>query len=389
MAEFEEKLRAAFDAEAKQTLVPPNLRYRVINNAVATGRRSAWAGWLTAPRLAALGAAAAVLIVAGLGLRSAVQPAPRVAQHSPSASPIPQLAFGPLPPAGLHPPMGLGGGGSASTVDPYFGPATMTWAGTLPEVPASAPVGRFATPTISDADAFASKLGGRLVSAGSATEARVYQLSGGYQLLIHMNDPVAGEPTFIVNREAPPGNQQQQLTEAAARAAADAELARLNLTPTWKSAVTVFPLSQIGQAAPVYVVQYQRLIDVTTALTAGEVNGNGDPAGVQVMVDPSGKVGRISGVIRLSMQAATYPLRPPSTTINDALHQPPLVDPTASPQTVTLTQAMLVYRVVNTGTAGYLEPAYLFTGRFTTRGATLEKRVLVPALAPRALSSAS
>jgi hypothetical protein len=386
MADFEEKLRKAFDAEAKQSPAPPNLRYRVVSKAVATPRRASWAAWLSRPRLATVGAVAAVLLISGIGFRVATQSRPIVGQPSPTASPITQLAFGPLPAASLHPPVGLGGGGGASTVEPYFGPATMTWAGTLPEVPASAPVDRFAIPTISDADAFAARLGGRVVSAGSATEAREYQLPGDYKLLIDMSNPVAGEPTFIINRQTPGGNQQQPLTEAAARAAADAELTRLNLAPSWKSAVTVFPFSGIGQAAPVYVVQYQRLIDVTTTLTAGEVDGNADPSGLQVMVEPSGKVGRISGAIRLSLQPAMYPLRPPSTTVNDALHQQPLVDPTAAPQTVTLTKATLVYRVVSAGTVGYLEPAYLFTGRFTFSGAINEKRVLVPALAPRALS---
>jgi len=35
---------------------------------------------------------------------------------------------------------------------------------------------------------------------------------------------------------------------------------------------------------------------------------------------------------------------------------------------------------------GYLEPAYLFTGRYTVEGSTFEKRVIVPALAPGAVT---
>src|SRR5919108_3596633 len=143
MADFEEKLRKAFDAEAKQSPAPPNLRYRVVSKAVATPRRASWAAWLSRPRLATVGAVAAVLLISGIGFRVATQSRPIVGQPSPTASPITQLAFGPLPAASLHPPVGLGGGGGASTVEPYFGPATMTWAGTLPEVPASAPVDRF------------------------------------------------------------------------------------------------------------------------------------------------------------------------------------------------------------------------------------------------------
>src|ERR671936_670016 len=73
MGEFEEKVRAAFDAEVKRVPARPGLRQRVIANAVATPRGRQWGftTWLTPPRLALVGAAAAVLIVAGIGIRAA------------------------------------------------------------------------------------------------------------------------------------------------------------------------------------------------------------------------------------------------------------------------------------------------------------------------------
>jgi hypothetical protein len=53
---------------------------------------------------------------------------------------------------------------------------------------------------------------------------------------------------------------------------------------------------------------------------------------------------------------------------------------------VALTKIRLVYTVVSSGGVGYVEPAYLYTGTFGESGALNEKRVLVPAVAPSALS---
>ena len=55
MADFEEKVKAAFDAEFDRTRPRPGLRGRVIANAVATPRvrRRGFGALLTPPRLAA------------------------------------------------------------------------------------------------------------------------------------------------------------------------------------------------------------------------------------------------------------------------------------------------------------------------------------------------
>ena len=55
-------------------------------------------------------------------------------------------------------------------------------------------------------------------------------------------------------------------------------------------------------------------------------------------------------------------------------------------RTVALTKVTLVYITVSPNGMGYLEPAYLFTGRYTVEGSTFEKRVIVPALAPGAVT---
>ena len=384
MGEFEDKLRAAFDAEVKRAPVRPGLRQRVIANAVATPRTrgALLGGWLTPPRLALVGAAAAVLIVAGIGFRLATQTGPGIAKGSPTPS-TQQLAFGKLPAPALHPPQGLGAGGGPTVTTPYFGPATMSWSGHLPSVPKSAPVYRFQLATDSDADAFAAKLGARLTAPESGLGPRMYQLPGGWVLSISFTDPVAGEPSFIMNASTGPSGTQS-LSDAAARAYADAELARRGLTPSWKFAVSVSTLPAMVNGAPSYLVRYQRLIDIAPGVTAGEVDGNGDPSGIQVVVDASGKALQIAGTLRLAEQAASYPLRSPGSTINEAISAPPLQPQEGPVPVVTLTKVSLVYTVVHSGNVGYLEPAYLFTGTFTMKG-PLEKRVLVPALPASAL----
>jgi hypothetical protein len=383
MAEFDDKVKAAFDAEFERTRPRPGLRGRVIANAVATPRtRQGFGAWLTPPRLATVAAAVALLVVAGVGLRIATQGALPTAKTSPSPSAA-DLAFGKLPPPGLHPPTGLGGGGGAPTLVPYFGPAALTWSGQLPTAPSSAPVYRFALPTIGDDDAFASRLGAKLLSAGSGKGPRSYQGPDGYTMDIS-DDTVAGERVFVMNREPGP-SPRQSLTEDGARSAADAELTRLGLTPSWNFTVQVSQFTPLGESVPIFVVQYQRLVQVSSTVTAGEVDGNGDPAGIQVMVDSGGRAIRVAGPLRLAEQPAAYPLRAPATVVHAAVTATPVTNESGSPPAVTLTQATLVYATVVSGGVGYMEPAYLFTGRFTLNGYPYEKRVLIPAVAPRAL----
>src|SRR5260370_22694662 len=104
MADFEDKVKAAFDAEFERTRPRPGLRGRVIANDVATPRVRQ-RGWLTARNLALVGAAAVVLVAAGIGLRNATQGPPVATKPTPA-----QLAFGKLPPPALHPFLGKGGG---------------------------------------------------------------------------------------------------------------------------------------------------------------------------------------------------------------------------------------------------------------------------------------
>jgi hypothetical protein len=387
MADFEDKVKAAFDAEFERTRPRPGLRGRVIANAVGTPRtrQRGFGAWLTPPRLALVGAAAAVLVVAGVGLRVATQGAPPVAKTSPTPSPA-VLAFGKLPPPGLHPPIGLGaGGGSTPTILPYFGPATMTWSGQLPQVPSSAAVFRFTLPTTADDDAFAARLGAKLQSPGVPGEPRTYRGPDGYMLSIGA-DPVAQEPTYRLVRQSGP-SPNQPFSEAAARAAADVEMARLGLTPTWQAAVQVSRLNQSTDQPLIFVVQYQRLIPLSSASVIGEVDGNGDPSGARAVVDSGGHILEIFGSLRLAEQSASYPLRAPSAVVNAAVSATPVTNESGPVPAVALTHVALVYTTVESGGIGYLEPAYLFTGTFSRDGQTFEKRVLIPAVVPIALAS--
>jgi hypothetical protein len=383
MGEFEEKLRAAFDAEANRAPARPGLRQRVIANAVATPRRRGWTfqAWLTPPRLALAGAVAAVLVVAAVGIRIATSGSPGIAQHS--ATPTPLLAFGKLPAPALHPPTGgLGAGGGPLTTQPYFGPATMSWTGQLPAVPKSAPVYRFTLPGTAAFDAFASRLGARSQGPGGVPGSMTYSGPDGFSMFIGP-DPVANEPVFILNRDTAPSGGQP-LDEARARTVADAALAKLGLTPSWMFSIQFSQYTAASLASS--TVTYQRMIQVDATTVAGEVDGNGDPSGLQVMLDPKGQVLRISGPLRLTEKPATYPLRAPSSAVNDALNAPPAMNQGDHPPTVSLTKAALVYTTVRAGSVGYSEPAYLFTGPFSINGYPYEKRVLVPALAPASLS---
>ena len=380
MADFDEKVKAAFDAEFERTPARPGLRGRVIANAVATPRVRQRA-WLTPRNFALVGAAAAVLMVAGIGLRNATQSPSVAVKTSPTPTP---LAFGKLPQPALHPMQGFGaGGGTAVATLPYFGPATMTWAGQLPKAPSSAPVYRFALPTVTDADAFAARLGATLVSPGGPIEPRRYKLPG-FNLEISVTDPVAGQLIWSMNtteNTGPKGNY----TEDAARAAADAALAQRGLTPSWKFTVKVTSIHGVPGGV-LFDVMYQRVIPLPDGSQALVVDGNGDPSGVDVMIDSRGHLSRIGGDLPTAEESAAYPLRAPSAVVKAAVMATPAQTGDSGPvPTVALTRVTLVYTTVSSGDLGYLEPAYLFTGTFTRNGQPYEKRVLIPALAPGAL----
>jgi hypothetical protein len=260
----------------------------------------------------------------------------------------------------------------------------MTWSGQLPKVPPSAPVYRFTLPTVADADAFAARLGATLLPSSPKDPDRIYRGPNAYQLRISFADPVAGEPTYRIIRQSGP-SPNRPYTEAAAHAAADAELARLGLVPSWSSTVQVSRLNPPSDQPLIFVVQYQRVFPLGGGVVALEVDGNGDPSGIRVLVDSAGNILEIDALLRQAEEPATYPLRSPSTIVGAAVTATPLTNESGPVPAVALTRVTLVYTVVESGGIGYMEPAYLFSGTFSRDGYPYEKRVLIPALGPSAL----
>ncbi|HEX6548892.1 MAG TPA: hypothetical protein VF134_09140 [Candidatus Dormibacteraeota bacterium] len=346
--DLEPRLREAL---RDQNRAPLGLRDQVIARAVATPqrRRSSWTLRL-APAVAGL-----VLGVAAVALITPRTTGPEPLRVSPAPPAV--LAFGRLPAPDLHPAQGVGAGGGTSQVVPYYGPATMTWNGQLPSVPRSAAVYRL-TPA------------GEAQVQGLQTTVKI----PGYTVTATLDNPVAQLPLYYLNATRAIGGPPADAN--AARAAADAELSRLGMSPPWPFTVSMSP--------PLYTFHYQRLVDLGGGARAGLVDGGGDPLGIDVTVDSTGVVA-IHGLIpETADQPATYPLGAPDP--KQATSAPAQVPDSGTPPDVTLTRAHLVYAVTRSGEIAYLEPAYLFTGTFTTANGQFEKRVLVPALASSALA---
>jgi hypothetical protein len=107
----------------------------------------------------------------------------------------------------------------------------------------------------------------------------------------------------------------------------------------------------------------------------------GNPVPAAVTVGASGQV--IQAWIQLpgSLTSSAYQTRDGAAAARDALNVPPATSRGLSPTPrIQLTQAAVVYIAVLSNGAGYFEPAYLFSGRFSAGGSLYEKRVLVPAL---------
>lgn len=103
---------------------------------------------------------------------------------------------------------------------------------------------------------------------------------------------------------------------------------------------------------------------------------SGPPSGA--IIEPSALPANIAG--------SPYPTRPAGTALQDASQRAAGAAGPAGGAEVTLTQARLVYVAVVSGSDGYLEPAYLFTGTYRNGAAApLPAQVLVPAVAAVAL----
>lgn len=359
--DLERRLDAAFAAARPRRGFEAELWARL------EARRPWWRrarGWSLAP---ALGAAAVLVIAAGVLAVHPWSPGGSGGASSNSGSPYQAPTAGqgagsrdqalPLGPqaaaVGLPPPSALGlapGGQPPLTGDgrvAYYGPASLTWAGTLPVLPPVVPVYRYAVPDPAAADGFARGLNSSPrpspapsgAYAGSDFDLRLLPLQAGR------------EPMFALVPRSPAGP-------------AESFLADRGLRPGW-------PAVQQKDASGGRL-RLVRQFDIPGFGAAGQVDQRGEPAGLEAQLNPAGSVLAVTGPLPLAVVVQWSAVRPAERVIADAT-----TGGQAGAPAVRLTQAKVVYIAVNAGDHGYFEPAYLLTGNFELNGRPLEMRVLV------------
>src|SRR5437667_443550 len=90
----------------------------------------------------------------------------------------------------------------------------------------------------------------------------------------------------------------------------------------------------------------------------------------------------VSGLLPVGLETADYKIVAAGDAVQSVLAASSVGNAATPALTVKLTQAELVYVLVPAGGHSFYEPAYLFSGTFQLNGATLVKRVLVPAVEP-------
>ncbi len=288
-------------------------------------------------------------------------------------------AFGRLPTPAFNAAVNTGPAASAandsyqSPQTPYFGPATLTWAGQLSVTITSAPVFRYREPSTSKADEFAATLGAGL-EARSGGNLGSYSTRD-YTLLVRgtVQSPPQSPAYFIV-----PTAQMPPVTAAGASPAdlASVFLAEHSLMPQWSNTVVVLGSGDKTQ------VLFIRQFDAPGYGPTKLIDSKGEPSGLEVRLNGN-KVVRVQGLLPLNLDTANYPIISGDQAIRGALTPPPNQSAPSTPgPAVQLTKAELVYVLAPAGDHSFYEPAYLFSGTFQMNGATYVMRVLVPAVDP-------
>jgi hypothetical protein len=251
----------------------------------------------------------------------------------------------------------------------YFGPANLTWSGTLPSAPATSPVYRYMEPGSAEAGTFAAGLGAASPQDGK-TGAGILGTYRGNALTVTVHGSTlspAQEPFFYLTPDAGAGQAGGEQEIAAAFLSAH------GLAPTWTNTVTL----NIGDYTS--TVHYLHQFQAGNSGFAYLVDSLGERYGLDVVVQ-NGRVVLAAGPVPVKIETADYQIVTPATSIRAALS-----GSTSSPGNpmVKLTSAELVYALAVSNGQGFYEPCYLFSGAFQLNGITYVKRVLVPAIASR------
>lgn len=250
------------------------------------------------------------------------------------------------------------GQASQAAANLYFGPANLTWAGTMPAPLPYAPVYVYAEPTGQQRAAIAQ--GGALDGVTLQTRGSVPQL------------PL--EPTFVLTElhaGVAPGTDPV--------AAAESFLQQHNAAPNWLS------IPAVQQSGPITRVVFQRLFAMPDRNAVYLVDWNGDQYGTEVDISAGQRTAR--GPLPLTLQTINLPAISNDEAARLAISQSPASTQSITPiPTVKLDHVEVVYALAISGNHGFYEPAYLFSGTFSYNGQTYTKRVLVP-LVPASLRS--
>jgi hypothetical protein len=342
------------------------------------------AGLKEAPAVPSAAVAVLLILVVGAGIFALSGLHPGGGATSATGA-LPDGANGPAAPEfGALPQPSLSGPTSAPVTAPtqdttasnYFGPVSLTWAGTLAVTAASLPVFRYQEPTTTAADAFATALGATPSGKNFGNALGAYASGDSLDLVVYGSQAQpAREPNFVLDEiklaSAPTGDPVAEAT---------AYLSNHSLMPTW-------PYQKVVQRVGVTVrVKFLRSFDVPGQGLVSLVDDAGDRYGIEVdIVAVQPRVLEV-GPMPLTLDAASYPIISSDQAVRAALATS-ATSPSSTPiPAVRLTKAELVYKLVWAGDHSFYEPAFLFSGTFTDHGVLKVKRILVPAIGPSFLS---